>query len=330
MIPVDVVMFHSIIDGVLTSYSKGEKVTAKAHGGLIDIQGVTVAEVDEKIRMKAIQTWMDPLEMFRQIAPYGVVRKETMNRKIDLEAALDTSSDDGNKVAPEYNNEAGSRQDSQRRASDTAEAHSRSSPALTLDQVTAESITNSNPHQAAETGMLTATPGRSAAPDLLANTQNPDEMSLPKCCAMVDVASADAAELEVQVPDSNAPDVTPADHLKPVSDRTIDQSIVEDKGESIADAPRSTYSSAVTGNVEDVLLSARRGEFQDESKAAGVYDAIDEHLSKPAEVVHPAGHEVLSVGHALAAAPDSEETRIAHEEMSSMMPSECPFLQNRE
>jgi hypothetical protein len=99
---------------------------------------------------------------------------------------------------------------------------------------------------------------------------------------------------------------------------------------TIAEVPRSIYSSAVTGRVEDVLLAAERGEVKDESKAAGVYDAVDEHLAKPAGLVHPAGHEVLPVGHALAAAPDSRETRIAHEEMSRMMPSECPFLQNRE
>ncbi|KAF2207493.1 hypothetical protein CERZMDRAFT_51164 [Cercospora zeae-maydis SCOH1-5] len=65
---------------------KGEKVTAKAHGGIIDIEGVTVAEVDDKVRLRAIQTWMDPLEMFRQIAPQGIVNKQTMNRKVGPEA----------------------------------------------------------------------------------------------------------------------------------------------------------------------------------------------------------------------------------------------------
>jgi hypothetical protein len=56
--------------------NKGEKVTAKAHGGPIDIQGVTVATVNDKVQLQAVRTWFDPLDMFRQIAPEGVVKKE--------------------------------------------------------------------------------------------------------------------------------------------------------------------------------------------------------------------------------------------------------------
>ena len=64
---------------------------AKAHGGPIDIQGVTIATVDEKVRLQSVETWMDPLEMFRQAAPNGIVNKEI--RKAvpgkDLAAQLD-------------------------------------------------------------------------------------------------------------------------------------------------------------------------------------------------------------------------------------------------
>jgi len=70
---------------------KGEKVTAKSHGGQIDIQGITVAHVNDKVQLQKVETWFDPLEMFRQIAPNGVVNKVT--RKAvpgeDLSAALD-------------------------------------------------------------------------------------------------------------------------------------------------------------------------------------------------------------------------------------------------
>jgi len=60
---------------------KGEKVTAKAHGGTIDIQGVTVATVDDKVRLRKVETWFDPMEMFRQIAPKGVINKEIVSEK---------------------------------------------------------------------------------------------------------------------------------------------------------------------------------------------------------------------------------------------------------
>ncbi|KAK0103380.1 hypothetical protein ONS95_005406 [Cadophora gregata] len=54
---------------------KDEKVTVKAHGGAIDIQGITVAKVDDKVRLQSVETWFDPMEMFRQIAPNGEVTK---------------------------------------------------------------------------------------------------------------------------------------------------------------------------------------------------------------------------------------------------------------
>lgn len=55
--------------------SQGEKVTAKAHGGSIDIQGITIARVDAAVRLQAVETWFDPMDMFRQIAPAGHVTK---------------------------------------------------------------------------------------------------------------------------------------------------------------------------------------------------------------------------------------------------------------
>lgn len=58
---------------------KGEKVTAKAHGGTIDIQGVTVAHVNDQLKVEKLETWFDSMEMFRQIAPQGIVNKEVVN-----------------------------------------------------------------------------------------------------------------------------------------------------------------------------------------------------------------------------------------------------------
>ncbi|KAK7956847.1 uncharacterized protein PG986_006069 [Apiospora aurea] len=49
----------------------GEKITAKAHGGPIDIQGVTVAHLNDKFQVTKLETWFDPVEMFRQISPEG-------------------------------------------------------------------------------------------------------------------------------------------------------------------------------------------------------------------------------------------------------------------
>ena len=89
-------------------HSKGEKVTAKAHGGPIDITGITVATVNDKVQLQDVNTYFDPLEMFRQIAPNGIVNKQVIDKKIhsvDKAAALDPTvpSHDGVKIAEEHN-----------------------------------------------------------------------------------------------------------------------------------------------------------------------------------------------------------------------------------
>ncbi|KAB8235918.1 uncharacterized protein BDW43DRAFT_15859 [Aspergillus alliaceus] len=47
---------------------RGEKVSVKAHGGLIDIQGIVIAKVNDKLELESIDVWYDPMDMFRQIA----------------------------------------------------------------------------------------------------------------------------------------------------------------------------------------------------------------------------------------------------------------------
>ncbi|KAH1488155.1 hypothetical protein LV164_006335 [Aspergillus fumigatus] len=47
---------------------RGEKVTVKAHGGLIDIQGIVIAKVNSSLQLEKIDVWFDPMDMFRQIA----------------------------------------------------------------------------------------------------------------------------------------------------------------------------------------------------------------------------------------------------------------------
>ncbi|GES61543.1 pathogen-related protein [Aspergillus terreus] len=47
---------------------QGEKTTIKAHGGLIDIQGIVIAKVNAALQLEKIDVWYDPMEMFRQIA----------------------------------------------------------------------------------------------------------------------------------------------------------------------------------------------------------------------------------------------------------------------
>jgi len=88
----------------LILHSKGEKVTAKAHGGEIDITGITVATVDDQVRLQEVNTYFDPLDMFRQIAPEGIVNKQIVDKKIDPSTAMDMviPDNDGVKIAQEH------------------------------------------------------------------------------------------------------------------------------------------------------------------------------------------------------------------------------------
>lgn len=72
--------------------NKGDKVTAKAHGGAIDIQGVTVATVNDKVQLQSVRTWFDPMDMFRQIAPDGVVKTEIVDKSMAPADVVDSVS----------------------------------------------------------------------------------------------------------------------------------------------------------------------------------------------------------------------------------------------
>lgn len=246
----------------LTSHSKGEKVTAKAHGGTIDITGITIATVDEKVRMQAVDTYFDPLDMFRQIAPHGVVNKQVIDRKVhsvDMAAALDDQ------------------------ASKTAEGPS-------------------------------------------------SEVAKPVKSAQSIVDSA-ASQGEGMKTERTEPANTSATH--PVSGRSrtpssASSSAWEKVSNPTEDTHRSQYSSSVTGNVEEHM--------NQKSKDAGTSttpDEVDRYLTGSASRIHPHPKDMeLAVrpdaGEAVVAASHTEETRLTHEEMSRIMPSECPFLMNRE
>lgn len=52
----------------------GDVVTIKAHNQILDIQGVTVAKLNDKLQIISLETWFDPKDMFEQMKP----SKETM------------------------------------------------------------------------------------------------------------------------------------------------------------------------------------------------------------------------------------------------------------
>lgn len=304
---------HNSLANTLTKYSKGEKVTAKAHGGLIDIEGVIVVQVNDKLQIQALQTWMDPLEMFRQIAPNGIVNRQAMNRKVDPADALDETSEASTSSAPE-----------QVMQGDSADA------AIGRPNNEEAQLEHKAQEGPAIVPAYEEKQSKGFSQDETSSRQNLYPGPKSEAQAIVETAAAHGDDRSVETVPSNAKQ--PTEVVPPIESVPID-SLRED--EAPREVPRSIYSSAVTGNKEDILKPAKHGKKLDESKSAGVHDAVDEHLEGPAEQVHPQPKDIEDgvkprPGEAVVAEPGSQETRMTHEEMSNMAAGECPFLMNRE
>lgn len=281
---------------------KGEKITAKAHGGLIDITGITIATVDDKVRLQAVDTYFDPLDMFRQIAPNGIVNKQVIDSKthsVDKAAALDDPipANDGAKIGEQHNTPG------TEHSNDAApKSVSDASEPIKSDSEAGQTVSSNDTAQ-----------------------------------GIVETAASQGADVQTEKVESNAAANTSSSSC-PVTGHSRSNSsgnVWEKMSNPAEEVGRSNYSSSVTGDVAQHLKAGLNGEYTDDSTAAGVHDEVDEHLEKSASVVHP--HPKImeeavkpEAGEAVAVQPHTEETRMTHEEMSNITPAECPFLMNRE
>ncbi|KAK7749853.1 hypothetical protein SLS53_000434 [Cytospora paraplurivora] len=48
---------------------EGVTVTIKSHGAVLDIQGVTVAKLNDRFQVTSLETWFDPMDFFNQMRP---------------------------------------------------------------------------------------------------------------------------------------------------------------------------------------------------------------------------------------------------------------------
>lgn len=275
---------------------KGEKVMAKAHGGAIDIQGVTVASVDEKVRLQSVETWFDPLDMFRQIAPNGVVNKETVERKVGKELSDLMDEDEGaqKRTIPTMPLAA-----DKLRENGIETAAGSACPFAVGAQET--QLEHRNGAHATSNGLeshrteVAEPQSRVAEPQATRDTSEADGAAL-----------GDAASKE---PPSKTPDT-----------RTTGSSF---DGATLNE-PTSIYSSSVTGHLE---LSARSGSAAEQISEAETRK-LDQtpypHPHDMEEKVHPAPGEAVVV------AEESRETKVTHEEMSAVTEGETESVMNVE
>ena len=255
--------------------------------------------------------------MFRQIAPGGIVNKQIMNRKVELEHALDTvesPQNDGIKIAEQHNGESLEQHND---GIKIAEQHNGESLEHANDpapeDVLPKHISNGTgeaadafvPHQGADT--------EKAAEKPPADPTDPAQK-------IVASAAGGGADAELSRPASNSEDAT----TTTTTTSKEESSAPTEQPEASMDEPRATQTEQqLDANV-------------DESRVTGTYNAIDEHLEKSAEEVHPHPCDMEEAvqpapSKAVAAPADSLETKMTHEEMSQLgSAGECPFLMNRE
>jgi hypothetical protein len=217
------------------------------------------------------------MEMFRQIAPNGIVNRQVVDKRIDPSTALDSEvpSQDGLKLAQAH----------------SSDHPNESRPANTTSTSDTETNNPSTSGTCPVSGASMSAALSAGCPVMSAMQQN--TISSP--------ASSSEGEW-VKVPTNK---------------------------EGIA---RSAQSSSVTGDVEQRMSASNKIDY---SKDAGVYDHVDEHLESSADKVHPHPHTMEQsvrpvVGDALVVDSQSEETKLTHDEMSSITKEEEPLLMNRE
>lgn len=62
--------------------SSGRTVIAKASGKVVEVFGVTVAEVDDNFRIKFLETFWEPDQMFRQLVSEGIETIEDQEQQL--------------------------------------------------------------------------------------------------------------------------------------------------------------------------------------------------------------------------------------------------------
>lgn len=303
-------------------------MTAKAHGRPIEIYGTTIAVVDDQTRVVSLDTYMDSLDMFRQIAPHGVVNYEPMNRRVGLSDALDADapSNDGIKIAQAHN------------LADADQA------ATTSENAGEKHISNST-GQPADAFV----PNEDACPFMGGNAMSGMEAPHPLPARNEDAMSVDpspantAFSKSVPVNQNTSKSETLPPTTTPAQQNVTQQATSMDldtpnahPGASDTTVPPTKrpaiYSSPITGDLSTIIKAPR---MDDESAATGTRDAVDAHLERDPALVHPHPKDVEEAvrpvaGEAVVAAADAEETRRAKAEMSEVREEERGLVMNRE
>lgn len=107
-----------------------------------------------------------------------------------------------------------------------------------------------------------------------------------------------------------------------------------EKAEVVDGSSRAQKTEDATPSVESDTNEVTTKVTGPSEHVSSVLSGIDQSAAHSADLVHPHKDTEARVnpgpGEAVAAASDSEEARLTHEEMSNITSMKCPFLMNRE
>lgn len=355
---------------LLMCRSKGEKITAKAHNGPIDIEGVTVAQVDDQVRLQKVETWFDPLEMFRQIAPNGIVNKEARephhvgdytdqeedraagsvetNAESNIAEKL-TSTVQANAGIPQLQKTADSLP--QLNTNEVSGALDLSAPNITQSKEKVEAnsrdaggqVETHNEVAMTENDKLSAKVNADPALPLYhadpieasPSTRSKDKQQLTPGSKPVTTPDSDSKPHLMNLGDEDHPEVMEA---KPRAVTHEVSQVPSPAADSLV-AGLQPRSNDQTENAEpqlpsNVLLNQIPKTLEsvqsDFRQLSSRAGDLETRLNKLEGVPTMLTETAPTPGSAVAANPESEETQRAHEEMSRISAGECPFLMNRE
>ncbi|KZF23613.1 hypothetical protein L228DRAFT_120694 [Xylona heveae TC161] len=277
--------------------NKGEKVTVKAHGGPIDIEGITVAKVTDDLKVQNLETWFDPMDMFRQIAVNGIINKEINPIPSRSETSSPTGEADINSsvkdiTLPGTINEDGSAGVDGIRADASSE---------TIQGMLSTTITTA--------AALTNDEAKDSVPSLSLSPHPAEVPATPEYLPTLGSATTET-ETDSETKTDSA-DIINIAGGSGIGNEAENGSVMDDGGARVAQAAVST-DAATTHSLADADTHTSPLTTSEETHNN------DQHLPTSLTDAQP--------GDAIAAPPESHETFLTHEELGSLTPSMCPFL----
>lgn len=261
-----------------------------------------MAQVDDKLRVTKLETWFDPMDMFRQIAPQGIVNKQIIDPAAPSEQETDTAT------------------------STSTDGHDENVPTATTMSAPEPKVELNGDH--ADAALVDVKSDADSMKDLAEEIRLANSKRERKDADNLGVVSKDA--------NSGNPVTSAADVEEiPVSDDTVSVANIVAQNDSDNATSTSNDLEKDSGapshiSVEDNIAYGTSTPSSDEKdlnakSQTSVEANASQDVSTSENNVTTDGQCPFK-GQAIAAKPESEEAMATYREMHKLTPLECPFM----